>query len=526
MGDSNKVNIIGKHPYLAPVNELIFLTDFNGKIIDASSSVTAKLNYQVDKLVKYPFDQLIYYKDIDKWTYFLGEICKSNKQAATEMRIISELGEKYWYRMNLDASTYASNHQVLISLTEIEAEKKNERMLEDSINRFTTVVEDTLTAICITNKQGLYEYVNKGYCKIYGYEREELIGQHFGIVVPEQYKADLNRLHDDFFEKKVEIGGEWTVLNKAGKMFSIIANAAYILGVDGTPKKVTFIMDITGRITAEKTLAKYAKEIENKSLELEKAYQKIRYDIERARQVHMQFFPKDLQTWNDIDIAAYYEPAEQLGGDYYNLINQEDNKVVFYLSDVSGHGIDGAMLNIFLKNTIDNYLTHCKHSNITVSPRNVVTYVLEKYREEDFTGDYFICISLGVFDLETYTFTYTSAGYQNPLLIVSDKGEIEQIELGGLPLSSTIPVELYEHEERELILTPGMSLLFMTDGIIEEEREEEMFGLVPIEEVLRKNFHESPETLKNIIIKELKLFTSNQKSTDDITLVIVKRRLL
>ncbi len=112
---------------------------------------------------------------------------------------------------------------------------------------FRNIIEKTPVGICITNKYGIFEYVNPSYLRIYKYKEEELIGNHFTIVVPAENKDTLNTLHDSFIygSGENEARGDWEVLDKFGNRINIIADAAKIYSDDNSPKKVTFVIDVT-----------------------------------------------------------------------------------------------------------------------------------------------------------------------------------------------------------------------------------------------------------------------------------------
>ncbi|KPQ23024.1 MAG: PAS domain S-box/diguanylate cyclase (GGDEF) domain [Halomonas sp. HL-48] len=118
------------------------------------------------------------------------------------------------------------------------------------------VINTAPLGICITNPQGQFELVNPAYCEFYGYREEELLGQHFTMVVPQAYRATMSDLHDLFVEGEdtQELRQEWEVRCKNGEVRTIIAEAARIEGDDGAPRKVTFIVDITQRKQLEERL--------------------------------------------------------------------------------------------------------------------------------------------------------------------------------------------------------------------------------------------------------------------------------
>lgn len=98
--------------------------------------------------------------------------------------------------------------------------------------------------VSITDKNGRYTFVNPRFCQIYGYEKDELIGKHFSMMVPDETNAKMNRLHDEFMDQQYELHGEWEAQRKGGETFTILVNAAYLEDeASGEPLKMTFAVD-------------------------------------------------------------------------------------------------------------------------------------------------------------------------------------------------------------------------------------------------------------------------------------------
>ena len=132
--------------------------------------------------------------------------------------------------------------------------KKVKRDLQGSEKRLSDILDETPIGFCLTNEKGIFESVNPAYCELYGYSKEELIGNSFLMVVPEEDRAISQELHDTFFTSKAEMKGEWTVVHKSGKKLFVIADAVLITGQDGKPKKATFVLDITTMKEAEERI--------------------------------------------------------------------------------------------------------------------------------------------------------------------------------------------------------------------------------------------------------------------------------
>lgn len=104
------------------------------------------------------------------------------------------------------------------------------------------IIQRASMGICITNAEAKFVAVNDNYCQIYGYEREELIGNGFTIVVPDAFKEQMNLLHEKFLKDKTEIARNWTVVNKSGVEMEISVDTAYSEDIfDKTPHKITFV---------------------------------------------------------------------------------------------------------------------------------------------------------------------------------------------------------------------------------------------------------------------------------------------
>jgi two-component system CheB/CheR fusion protein len=104
-----------------------------------------------------------------------------------------------------------------------------------------TIINASEYCICITNDKGYFAFVNDNYCTTYGYTREELIGNHFSMVVPDNTKAVLNKLHDEYIEKQKEISNIWEVVNKRGELMKINVDARFTDQIDNAPHKITFV---------------------------------------------------------------------------------------------------------------------------------------------------------------------------------------------------------------------------------------------------------------------------------------------
>lgn len=184
--------------------------------------------------------------------------------------------------------------------------------LKQSEARLRNIIESTPVGICITDEQGYFEYMNPTYCKLYGYQPEDLIGNHFTMMVPEKHRDELIHLHSEFMGRRYELRGEWEVVRADGSPMAIIADAAYIIDVDGLPKKVTFVLDISERKKAEQLLEQTVNQL-NDEIRRREELERVKTEVERM-------IRHDLRNpLNGIIAAAEIMMADELSDEHREL---------------------------------------------------------------------------------------------------------------------------------------------------------------------------------------------------------------
>jgi serine phosphatase RsbU (regulator of sigma subunit) len=288
-------------------------------------------------------------------------------------------------------------------------------------------------------------------------------------------------------------------------------------------KKTHFVgihQDITKQKEADLKLKNYALMLEKKSNELEKAYDAIEKNIKKAKRLHRHFFPIELPEIEGIELEAFYEPAHNIGSDYYNFVHLKD-QLIIYVVDVSGNGIDGAFINIFIRQKINRYLSVEIKDDDNVSPKELLNFLAKHFVKEQFPEEYFICLYVAVLDLTSKCLTYSNAGIQVPPMIVNN-GKLTSLNLGGLPISSVIDIELLSYEEETTYLDEASTFVISTDGIVESIVDDDIYGIERFQQLVLEHYYLPPKELKNVINTDLNNVFKKQKSHDDITYVILK----
>ena len=263
-------------------------------------------------------------------------------------------------------------------------------------------------------------------------------------------------------------------------------------------------------ITKEKTAERKIKQVVNK----------LEDQFEKAGRLHDQFLPSRTPKFENLTIATYYSPAERLGGDFYNFIKLE-NHLIFYISDVSGHDLSGSMLNIFLKETINTYLIskNISKNEKALNPAKILKYINQRYNEETFPADYFICLLLGIMDLNSREIRFSNAGIQfSPLLLNAD-GAINSFNCGGMPISF---VSFGEYDVCNFTLKAGDIFFINTDGLLEQNNSKELYGQQRLMELLAESRNQSPDQIIEKIYQDFKNFRGDIPVQDDITYLLLK----
>lgn len=265
-----------------------------------------------------------------------------------------------------------------------------------------------------------------------------------------------------------------------------------------------------------------------KSAEYERIKKKIDTEITNAVKIHRRSLPASLPQSERISFASLYIPAEELGGDLFDVFKVDNGllddyfeQYVCFVADVSGHGLDSAMLAIFVKDTIRSYFRLKHIPGQLLSPKEIMLFFIEQYRKEGYPEEYLVCLIIAVFDLKTKELTYCNAGLHISPLLVTQEERMTELGKAGFPITTALNADLFEYEDTTYPLLPTLTLFFMSDGLPEQRSGNEFYG-----ERLKKLFPEihrlNPAGMIQRIEEDFNDFLGCEKVRDDITLVVAK----
>ena len=257
--------------------------------------------------------------------------------------------------------------------------------------------------------------------------------------------------------------------------------------------------------------------IENKKLAKDQIRQEgIRKELELASEMQNMLFPATLPKNDNFHAAAYYQPHQQVGGDYYDYIQISDHEAVFCMADVSGKGIPAA----FLMANFQAYL----RALVKKIPLFYLIQRLNKKVMESAKGEKFITMFIAKYDFNTRVLNYINAGHNPPLLLTRNADGVIHSELlktgcTGLGMFDEIP----KVDEGIITIPENATMLCYTDGAVELENEEgEQFGLDALIKLVADNGNMSMDDIIEVIKTALKNYKGNRPYIDDIALLAVK----
>jgi phosphoserine phosphatase len=238
-------------------------------------------------------------------------------------------------------------------------------------------------------------------------------------------------------------------------------------------------------------------------------------ELEVARGIQMRVLPQVMPRVEGYDVSGWCRPADQTGGDIFDVHIGEDGGLVLLLGDATGHGI-GPALSVTQMRAM---LRMCLRLAV---PLIEAAQHINDQLAEDLSANRFVTAFLGVLDPDAHSVDYLAAG-QGPLLHYHAADErAEWLDsttrplgmLGGLPVGDT----------RSLTLEPGDILLVATDGIFEcENPDEEPFAEQRVAEVVYAHHDQPMARLTDHLVAALDAFAQGTAQADDMTIVVLRR---
>jgi len=277
------------------------------------------------------------------------------------------------------------------------------------------------------------------------------------------------------------------------------------------PFLITFVYGVTNFLYS-KTRAR----LERRNLELQRMVQSgaarleiHEQELQRAREIQQSLLPKEIPQLPRIAVATAWRPARAVGGDYFDVLRLDGNRLAICIADVSGKGVPAALL-------MANVQASLRASVRDLDSPARVCGIVNGMLCESIAANKFVTFFCGVLNANTRTFRYCNAGHPYPILVSA--GAAHTLDHGGAVLG-VFPA--WNYQDSSVNLKSGDRLLLFTDGITEaEDAQGEEFGVERVAAFAKAHASSSAAELNEQLLAQVSDFCGAQFQ-DDATLVVL-----
>ena len=277
-------------------------------------------------------------------------------------------------------------------------------------------------------------------------------------------------------------------------------------------------------IELEQTLDARNLKLEEANEKIEKAYRTVTADLRLAADMQFELLPKQQQLPN---MAAnwVFKPASFIAGDMFDYFTVDEDRLVFYIVDVEGHGIPSALTSFAVNNLLNPSpqglcQRHLRTAvDVDVAVQRTVAELNAQFTKSETSNRYFTMI-YGVLDRKTGKVTMTQAGHPPALHFSTVDNEVYKIGDGGMP------VGMFEQAEYSTVncqMCPGDRLFIYSDGTIECEADDgEMYGADRLNRQIREWARVPVEKISAVLDREFLEWNGSNQFEDDVSMVCIE----
>jgi len=242
-----------------------------------------------------------------------------------------------------------------------------------------------------------------------------------------------------------------------------------------------------------------------------------RDELEIAREIQLSLQPLKIPESRQLSIATYSKPAKMVGGDFFDIVQPSNDRIISIVGDVADKGVSAALYAAYTQSMFQSFAQN------SISPaaifQNVNDLICKRMRDGDF-----ITAVIAFFDLNEKSVTIARAGHNWPLFYCADTRTITELKPSGLSIGVFEDLEFAEQlEEQKIYLKQGDLMLLYSDGVTEATSPDNlMFDVAGLKTVITECAHESSEVLIRQINSNLQHFVRSDELQDDATMVAIK----
>ena len=242
-----------------------------------------------------------------------------------------------------------------------------------------------------------------------------------------------------------------------------------------------------------------------------------RDELEIAREIQLNLQPLHIPDSQLLSIASFYKPAKVVGGDFFDVVQPNSDRMVSIVGDVSDKGISAALYAAYTQSMFQSF------SQTGDSPSEIFQNLNELISKRLREGD-FITAVIAFFDLAENSVTIARAGHNWPLYYCAKTRKIDELKPKGMSIGlMDNPLFSKQLEEKKIYLNQGDFLLLYSDGVTEAtDSQNRMFETTGLKSVITDCVHESSDSIISHIDARLQQFADSKELPDDATMVAIK----
>ena len=242
-----------------------------------------------------------------------------------------------------------------------------------------------------------------------------------------------------------------------------------------------------------------------------------RDELEIAREIQLSLQPIQIPETPMLSIATFYKPARVVGGDFFDIVQPNEGRMISIVGDVSDKGISAALYAAYTQSMFQSF----SQTGLTPSDifQNLNNLISKRLREGDF-----ITAVIAFFDLAENSVTIARAGHNWPLYYCAKTRIIAELKPRGISIGLVENEQFSAHlEEEKIYLNQGDFLLLYSDGVTEASNpQNRMFETTGLKSVITEYVHESSDNIIGQIDSRLHKFVRSDELQDDATMVAFK----
>lgn len=348
-------------------------------------------------------------------------------------------------------------------------------------------------------------------------------GERIGYVYLQYSKASVHAAIAVIKARMLRIG---LLVLAAGAVVSLLMALHITRPINALTKSATAIgqgrLDTRIEVRSSKEIQTLARTFNDMAKKLEEnrratvEQERIERELEIAHEIQATLLPAHLPHLPNFEVDAYYRPASEVGGDYFDLIQVDEHRLMIVVGDVAGKGVPGlvvmAMVRILMRALAHNQetpATMLRHLNVLLC--------------KEIKRNFFVTLFCGILDTRDGTLVFASAGHMPLIIFHSTEQAVNAIATNAKPLA-IFPDEIFCRglEEQRITLQPGDCMVQFTDGLSEMHNAAgDEYGLSKLMQATMGEAAGGARHLVSELRKSLDEFRGETPQSDDLTIVAI-----